>query len=179
MQVPAKRSGDDASLALSDTPDKMARTSVDSAYRKNIYSYEEFNPTALQADKAAEWIELLIRRMFKIRNPLPRSNPGVDPSEPSELEQYLVQKYTHLPLPPHDHHPLSLCYFAVAKTIRGKFDAKRASELGVPHGPIRGLLTKGETVTLANGTVITPEMCVHPPEPPSVSSSSKVLRAFY
>jgi hypothetical protein len=177
VQAPAKRSEDDASLAPANIPGKMARTSADSAYRRNIYSYEEFNPTALQGEKAAEWIELLIRRMFKIRSPLPKSNPDADPSEPSELEQYLVQKYTHLLLPPHDHHPLSLCYFAVAKSIRGKFDAKRASELGVPHGPIRGLLTRGETVTLANGTVITPEMCVHPPEPPSVSASSKVLRA--
>ncbi|MEO1289128.1 MAG: ribonuclease Z [Chloroflexota bacterium] len=38
------------------------------------------------------------------------------------------------------------------------FLAEKAEELGVPHGPERGRLVKGETVTLADGRIITPDM---------------------
>lgn len=38
------------------------------------------------------------------------------------------------------------------------FLAQKAEELGVPAGPERGRLVKGETVTLADGSSITPEM---------------------
>ena len=41
----------------------------------------------------------------------------------------------------------------------GKFDAKRAKELGVPPGPLCGRLVKGETVVLPNGTEVRPEQC--------------------
>lgn len=43
----------------------------------------------------------------------------------------------------HDHHP---------------FLADQAQALGVPIGPERGRLVKGETITLADGRLITPEM---------------------
>lgn len=43
----------------------------------------------------------------------------------------------------HDHHP---------------FLAEKADALGVPQGPERGRLVKGEAVTLADGSVVTPEM---------------------
>jgi ribonuclease Z len=38
------------------------------------------------------------------------------------------------------------------------FLVEKAEALGVPNGPERGRLVKGETITLANGTVVTPEM---------------------
>ncbi|KAF8830365.1 hypothetical protein HHX47_DHR2000395 [Lentinula edodes] len=41
---------------------------------------------------------------------------------------------------------LSLSYLAVGPLTRGKFDARKAEELGVPDGPLRGALTRGETV---------------------------------
>ncbi|KAJ3931912.1 MAG: hypothetical protein NXY57DRAFT_171410 [Lentinula lateritia] len=41
---------------------------------------------------------------------------------------------------------LSLSYLAVGPLTRGKFDARKAEELGVPNGPLRGALTRGETV---------------------------------
>lgn len=42
-----------------------------------------------------------------------------------------------------DHHP---------------FEVEKAEALGVPAGPERGRLVKGDTITLADGTVITPDM---------------------
>ena len=38
------------------------------------------------------------------------------------------------------------------------FLVDKANELGVPNGPERGLLVKGETITLKDGTVVTPDM---------------------
>jgi len=38
------------------------------------------------------------------------------------------------------------------------FQAEKAEQLGVPVGPERGALVRGETVTLADGRVITPDM---------------------
>lgn len=43
----------------------------------------------------------------------------------------------------HDHHP---------------FNVEKATALGVPNGPQRGQLVRGETITLDDGTVITPDM---------------------
>ncbi|GAB5493338.1 MAG: ribonuclease Z [Phototrophicaceae bacterium] len=43
----------------------------------------------------------------------------------------------------HDHHP---------------FNVEKATALGVPNGPQRGQLVRGETITLEDGTVITPDM---------------------
>ncbi len=38
-----------------------------------------------------------------------------------------------------------------------QFNPEKASELGVPNGPQRALLVKGENITLADGRVITPD----------------------
>lgn len=38
------------------------------------------------------------------------------------------------------------------------FIVEKANALGVPNGPERGLLVKGENITLADGTVISPDM---------------------
>jgi ribonuclease Z len=44
----------------------------------------------------------------------------------------------------------------------GVFDAGLADELGVPHGPERGALLRGEEVALADGRTITPGQLVGP-----------------
>lgn len=44
----------------------------------------------------------------------------------------------------------------------GVFDAALATELGVPNGPERGALLRGEPVTLADGRIVTPEQLVGP-----------------
>ena len=67
--------------------------------------------------------------------------------------------------------PLSLAYICVGAQVRGKFDAARAGVLGV-EGKDRRRLTQGESVTLADGTVITPEMLIAPSLPSTVSNST-------
>ena len=64
--------------------------------------------------------------------------------------------------------PQVLCYVGIGPIYRGKFDVKKAVELGVPKGKERGQLTKGESITLKDGRVITPDMCLGPSTPPTV-----------
>jgi len=45
----------------------------------------------------------------------------------------------------------------------GRFEASVADDLGVPDGPARGTLQRGEPVTLADGRVVRPEEVVGPP----------------
>ncbi|KAF9478239.1 hypothetical protein BDN70DRAFT_58947 [Pholiota conissans] len=44
--------------------------------------------------------------------------------------------------------PPTMSYLIIGPPTRGKFDVAKAVALGVPHGPLRGLLTKGETITV-------------------------------
>jgi ribonuclease Z len=53
--------------------------------------------------------------------------------------------------------------YAVAERERlGRFNPERARELGVPEGPMWGLLHRGQAVTLADGTVVDPAALVGP-----------------
>lgn len=50
--------------------------------------------------------------------------------------------------------PPSLCFAVYLKPLPGKFDAKKASALGIPPGPLYGKLQLGKDITLENGTVV-------------------------
>ncbi len=56
-----------------------------------------------------------------------------------------------------DHGAAGVGYALIEEPRPGHFDAVVADELGVPHGPERGALQRGETITLANGTVVPPQ----------------------
>lgn len=56
--------------------------------------------------------------------------------------------------------PAVLSYVCRLRDIAGKFNPKRAIELGVPTGPLFGQLKKGDAVTLPDGTVVRPESVV-------------------
>lgn len=52
------------------------------------------------------------------------------------------------------HGPASLGYALVEYERPGRFDVETADRLGVPSGPARGLLQRGEPVTLPDGQVV-------------------------
>jgi ribonuclease Z len=55
-------------------------------------------------------------------------------------------------------HGVSSVGYALVEDIRpGRFDVETADALGVPSGPERGQLQRGEAVTLDDGRVVTPE----------------------
>jgi ribonuclease Z len=63
-------------------------------------------------------------------------------------------------------HGVSAVGYAVVEDPRaGRFDVATADALGVPSGPERGALQRGESVTLADGRTITPDTVLGPPRP--------------
>jgi ribonuclease Z len=66
---------------------------------------------------------------------------------------------------PVSHGVPSIGYALVEPERPGRFDDERADALGVPFGPERGVLQRGEPVTLAGGRVVEPEELVGPARP--------------
>jgi ribonuclease Z len=61
-------------------------------------------------------------------------------------------------------HGVSGVGYALVEAERpGRFDVEAADALGVPFGPERGALQRGEAVTLADGTTVAPEAVLGPP----------------
>lgn len=61
-----------------------------------------------------------------------------------------------------DHIIPSLGYALIENERRGKFNRKRAEELGIPPGPLYAKLVRGESITV-NGKTITPDMVIGKP----------------
>jgi ribonuclease Z len=61
-------------------------------------------------------------------------------------------------------HGVSAIGWALVEGERpGRFDVDRADALGVPNGPERGALQRGEIVTLASGVAVAPDQVLGPP----------------
>jgi ribonuclease Z len=63
---------------------------------------------------------------------------------------------------PVDHGLPAIGYRLVEDERPGRFDVDEATRLGVPDGQERGLLQRGDTVTLADGSIVTPEDVLGP-----------------
>ncbi len=82
-------------------------------------------------------------------------------------------------------HGVSAVGYVLAEAERpGRFDVPTADALGVPAGPERGALQRGESVTLADGVVVAPEQVLGPARPGrklvlagDTAPSASVLRA--
>jgi ribonuclease Z len=59
----------------------------------------------------------------------------------------------------------ALGWSLIEATRPGRFDVAGADGLGVPNGPERGALQRGEPVTLADGRTVTPEQVLGPQRP--------------
>jgi ribonuclease Z len=53
----------------------------------------------------------------------------------------------------------------IESTRPGRFDVETADALGVPSGPARGALQRGESVTLPDGSVVSANQVLGPPRP--------------
>jgi ribonuclease Z len=62
------------------------------------------------------------------------------------------------------HHGVSAVGYALVEHVRpGRFDVETADALGVPNGPERGALQRGDSITLADGRVLTPDSVLGAP----------------
>lgn len=168
---------------------------------------KDFNPSTLTGLEAQEWRKLLLQIMFPMQAP-PEADTSLTKRAKREAREALLQAARdpslrnrvnsgsgkHLRLPclaagdGSDPPALpTLAYLCVGPSVRGKFDVKKAEALGVPRGPIRGQLTKGETVTFevddGNGgkiqRTVKPDDCVGPSEAPQVWWSWLVSSSTY
>jgi ribonuclease Z len=59
----------------------------------------------------------------------------------------------------------ALGWSLIEATRPGRFDAEAAEALGIPSGPERGALQRGERVSLPDGRTVEPEQVLGPPRP--------------
>ncbi|MBV8563541.1 MAG: ribonuclease Z [Actinobacteria bacterium] len=90
-------------------------------------------------------------RPFLGRLPYPLDLVELAPGDELERPEYRIQAF------PLDHGVAGIGYALVEHERPGRFDVATADALGVPSGPQRGLLQHGESVTLDDGTVVTPD----------------------
>ncbi len=83
----------------------------------------------------------------------------VRPGDVFDRGEYRLEAFA----PEHGRH--SVGYALVESPRPGRFDADAAEALGIPIGPERGALQRGEAVTLPDGRVITPDSVVGEPRP--------------
>jgi ribonuclease Z len=92
-----------------------------------------------------------LRRIFG-RLTYPYELVELAPGESLQRAEYKLQTFAV-------NHGVSAVGYAMVEAPRpGRFDVEAADELGVPEGPQRGALQRGEPVTLEDGRVVTPEL---------------------
>jgi ribonuclease Z len=151
-------------------------------------STPDFDPASLNGEVAQAWRQLMIQSMFPASQAKGRGvNTKADTSS----------TVTRGPFPPKFNRPLpvpervligssdptlkpTVAYAIAGPRIRGKFDGRKAIDLGLPPGPLRARLVKGENVTVqvndSNGHVvdreIKPEDCIGESVTPAVGPVS-------
>ena len=160
-----------------------------------------FLPTNLVGEDAEQWRKMIVGSMFPAGNPrsgkekgedvdadphyvsIPRRHPGS--FNPATSDRQLPRmNLTKDSEPITLHQKPSLAYIITGPKTRGKFDAKKAGELGLV-GRLRGLVANGTTVTFtttdANGKeierTVRPEQCVGPGNNPAVCP--EIASSFY
>ncbi len=87
----------------------------------------------------------------------PVSYTELKPDEPLVRDGYSIVPYKV------EHAGATALGYALIETPRlGRFNPELAKEFGIPEGPLWGKIHKGESITLEDGRVITPDMLVGP-----------------
>jgi ribonuclease Z len=96
-----------------------------------------------------------LRRVFG-RISYPLELVEVRPGDALERDDYRILVF---PV----HHGVAAVGYALVEAPRpGRFDVEAADALGVPNGPERGALQRGESITLPDGRVVTPDALLGP-----------------
>jgi ribonuclease Z len=96
-----------------------------------------------------------LKRVFG-RLTYPLELTELDPGQTLDREDYRLETFAV-------NHGVSAVGYRLVEDVRpGRFDVEVANALGVPDGPERGLLQRGTPVTLADGTVVTPDQVLGP-----------------
>ncbi|HLY94284.1 MAG TPA: ribonuclease Z [Gaiellaceae bacterium] len=96
---------------------------------------------------------------FLGRLPYPLTIVELAPKETLDRGEYVIETF------PVDHGVSAVGYALVEHERPGQFDVAAADALGVPAGRERGILQGGGPVTLADGSVVTPDAVLGPARP--------------
>lgn len=130
------------------------------------WSDPELRLKSLSDEQLRNWRRIVVSDMFKLSNRSEIGSAGDAPSKINGTSVPLAAKacYQNGPgfarmhmsqsLPSHGAdidgttriEDERMAYILQAPPVRGKFNAEKAKALGVPNGPIRGKLTKGEAI---------------------------------
>jgi ribonuclease Z len=83
----------------------------------------------------------------------------LSPGDALERGEYALETFAV------EHGVAALGYALVELPRPGRFDDEAADALGIPFGPERGTLQRGDPITLADGRTITPDAVLGPPRP--------------
>ena len=112
------------------------------------------------SDEVSEKLRAIVQRMFPLdvnnNTPVEMESDGVS----QKSDPTLSDPYIHVKLPDIEAKEASTCYAIDLHPVRGKFNPKKAIELGIPKGPLFAKLANGSEITLDDGTVIKPDQVV-------------------
>ena len=83
----------------------------------------------------------------------------LDPGDALERDGYRIAAFAV------NHGVRALGWSLIEATRPGRFDVEAADALGVPSGPARGALQRGEPVTLPDGRTVNADQVLGPPRP--------------
>jgi ribonuclease Z len=106
-------------------------------------------PLTIYGPRGLDELLATLRRIFG-RLTYPVATVELEPGASVAREGYRIDTFAV------DHGVTAVGYALVEDTRPGRFDVDVASGLGVPDGPERGVLQRGESVTLGDGRVVTP-----------------------
>lgn len=109
-----------------------------------------------------------VRGLAHGTRPSNADNNAPNDNEINDRLDHMFENIKSLPSPSYSQH-YSIAYVIEGPDIPGKFDADKARKLGIPHGPLNGILAQGRPLTLEDGRVIEPNQVIGP------SSQSPVL----
>jgi ribonuclease Z len=107
--------------------------------------------------------EALLKRAIAIgsdKEKFPIEFRDITPETPLKRKDYSI-----VPFPVDHGGKMALGYAVVEDTRLGRFNPDIAREMGIPEGPMWGLLHRGQSVTLPGGKVIDPSALVGPSRP--------------
>ena len=170
QQSPKKRSLDE--FQQDETPhDPVGQWTRDQLMRNGVVS--DMFHSSWRADALVEKPLAEVKPPAKIfiRNPTTKdielyTGPAPGGTEPIPDINVLVRRpwpgAEIKKLPPTTRSDEAVSYIVRGKDLRGKFDSKKAAANGIPNGPLRGRLARGENVVLQDGVTVTPDMVLGP-----------------
>jgi ribonuclease Z len=107
-------------------------------------------PLTIYGPRGLDDLLATLRRIFG-RLTYPVATTELEPGASLKREGYRIDAFAV------DHGVTAVGYALAEDTRPGRFDVDIATKLGVPDGPERGVLQRGESVTLGDGRVVRPD----------------------